>query len=1029
MPPEIHCPNPACRSTNVRFSKKHARYDCEDCNLVFVLPEPNAPLRLFLSYGHDANVELVELIKMHLRARGHDVWFDKDRIRGGDDWRRAITEGIAGSQRFISFLSKHSTRDPGVCLDEIAIAIGVRGGNISTILVEGEENVRPPPSISHIQWLDMHDWRARRAEDEGAWRAWYQEKLAEIVRVVESAESRRFAGEIDALGRHLKPISSTARVSLLLRKGFVGRAWLDKAVDDWRASPSRTSRLFWLVGAPGVGKSAFAAQLSHFGRDRVIAVQFCEWDKPDHRNARRVVRSLAFQLATRLPDYRKYLLSLPEIGSLDTKEPAELFDYLIAHPLGTVIQGGRERYLIVIDAVDEAGDEGRNALVEMLARDAHRLPDWLGLVVTSRPESSVTAPLQGLRPVVLDAGTDENLRDVREYLRLELAAELAGRTNAQQLIDLILQKSEGVFLHVERFCEDVRRRHLSLDRPQEFPHGLGRIFLQYFQRQFPDEVRFRVQVRPALRAVLASREPLPVEVLGRLLDWRDEEIRDFTRPIASLFPVSDAAGQDVIRPYHKSLADWLSDATKAGPYFVSATEGHAMLAEKLLEEYRAGTADRFGLANLVYHLTAADRRDVVETLLLEYEWIAAKLGACGVEAVLEDYELLAPDRNHPIDLVRGAIRLSSHVLAKRPEELALQLLVRMLDFEEVEIRELLVTAKASIVPPALVPAWACLDAPGGPLIRTLVQHKFGKRHFLFIATNAGGRASCVSRSSDHSFKRWDIETGITLSSVEGHEGAITKMVATRDGRIGVSLTYDLIDVWDLAACCKVRSLPARPVSASQIGAIADDGKVAIQEAHYRKLLVVDLESGAVLHTLSGCGTPVAVSPDGRTLVSNGEDWTSGPVDATLKVWDATTGRLLRTLPRQKHHVHDLKIASDGMTAVSAEGNTLNVWNIVTGELLRTMKGHQDTVNAVAITADGKRAVSASQDRTLGVWDLATGKVVTTLVGHAGDVRAVSIAGDGKTVVSSWPMKRSRSGTSPDPLASAAKPPANGCSPW
>jgi hypothetical protein len=26
-------------------------------------------------------------------------------------------------------LSKHSTRDPGVCLDEIAIAIGVKGGN------------------------------------------------------------------------------------------------------------------------------------------------------------------------------------------------------------------------------------------------------------------------------------------------------------------------------------------------------------------------------------------------------------------------------------------------------------------------------------------------------------------------------------------------------------------------------------------------------------------------------------------------------------------------------------------------------------------------------------------------------------------------------------------------------------------------------------------------------------------------------------------------------------------------------------
>lgn len=49
---------------------------------------------------------------------------------------------------------------------------------------------------------------------------------------------------------------------------------------------------------------------------------------------------------------------------------AELFDYLLANPLRWVINGGRERYLIVIDALDEAGEAGRNPLVEMLARNA-----------------------------------------------------------------------------------------------------------------------------------------------------------------------------------------------------------------------------------------------------------------------------------------------------------------------------------------------------------------------------------------------------------------------------------------------------------------------------------------------------------------------------------------------------------------------------------------------------------------------------------------------------------------------------------
>lgn len=86
--------------------------------------------------------------------------------------RRAITDGILHSQRIVTFLSKHSTRDPGVCRDEIAIAIGVRSGNIQTILVESEAEIQPPVNIGHIQWLEMHDWKERRADLDAARHIW-----------------------------------------------------------------------------------------------------------------------------------------------------------------------------------------------------------------------------------------------------------------------------------------------------------------------------------------------------------------------------------------------------------------------------------------------------------------------------------------------------------------------------------------------------------------------------------------------------------------------------------------------------------------------------------------------------------------------------------------------------------------------------------------------------------------------------------------------------------------------------------------
>jgi hypothetical protein len=621
----MKCPH--CGSENLKNLTTADIYFCKDCDHEFPVEKPVTPMRIFLSYGHDNNEDLVRRIKADLEKRGHDVWFDKSDIKFGDDWRHSITEGILKSNRVLSFLSKHSTRDPGVCRDEIAIAIGVKGGNIQTILVESEQDAQPPVNIGHIQWLDMHDWKERRAVGEAAWEQWYQGKLAEIVRVVESDESRRFAGEIETLNGHLKPIKSEARISLLVSKGFYGRKWLFEAVEKWRQDTKLDSQLFWIMGAPGVGKTAFAAQLTHTRGDTVIAAQFCEWDKPDHRNAERVVRSLAFQLATRFPDYRKLLLTLPEIAELDRKNAVELFDYLLANPLRSVINGGRERYLIVIDALDEAGEAGRNPLVEMLSRNAQRLPDWLGIVATSRPEFDVKTPFQALNPFPFDTKSESNRDDIRDYLRRELALPLQNRPDADRLMEQILEKSEGVFLYVERFCDDFRLGHLSLDLPEQFPQGLGGIFIQYFQRQFPDLAKFRKDVRPALRAILAAREPLPVEILQHLFNWQDEELRDFTRPLASLFPVSGETGHQVIKPYHKSLADWLADEDKAGAYFASMMEGHRLFADYGWQKYEenARTMSAYLIAHLEAHLTQAARHDQLAVILRDPQFLPVRI--------------------------------------------------------------------------------------------------------------------------------------------------------------------------------------------------------------------------------------------------------------------------------------------------------------------------------------------------------------------------------------------------------------------
>ncbi|MCX6901619.1 MAG: TIR domain-containing protein [Verrucomicrobia bacterium] len=882
--------------------------------------KPSSPLRIFLSYGHDSSEELVLRIYADLKNRGHDVWFDKNEIKFGDEWRRAITDGILQSHRVLSFLSKHSTRDPGVCRDEIAIAIGVKGGNIQTILVESEQEVQPPVNIGHIQWLDMHDWQERRAAGEAAWEQWYQAKLADIVRVVESDENRRFAGEIETLNGHLKPIKSEARICQLLSKGFYGRQWLFEAVEKWRTASTPSplggervgvrgespSRLFWIMGAPGVGKSAFAAQLTHTRGDTVIAAQFCEWDKPDHRHAPRVVRSLAFQLATRLPDYRKLLLTLPEIAELDRKDAGELFDYLLANPLRSVIHGGRERYLIAIDALDEAGEAGRNPLVEMLARNAQRLPDWLGLVVTSRPEFDVKTPLQALNPFTLDTQSESNRADIRDYLRRELATPLQNRPDADRLVEQILEKSEGVFLYVERFCDDVQHAHLSLDRPEQFPQGLGGIFCQWFQRQFPDLEKFREEVRPALRAILAAREPLPVEILQRLFNWQDEELRDFTRPLGSLFPVVTEAGHEVIKPYHKSLADWVADEAKAGVFFVSVSEGNRILADGGWQAFESSGLrfPRYFIAHLPYHLLACEEWSKVESLLTDIRFLETKVVAGLSFEILQDFfesaDLLPAEspRRRVLKLLEEAVRRDIHFIARHAQDYPQALFQCLWNScwwydcpqasahpEPVEPKpgtETLSWAQPGLKLCALLETWRARkkqSEPGMVWLRSIRPPavQLGTALKAIFRLHEGGVRSVayspdglriVSGSNDNTVREWDAATGRELRCLRGHEDSVTCVGYSPDGRRIVSASKDnTLREWDAVTGNELHCM-RRPNELVKSIACSPDGRHIFTESSDKTVQIWDAEAGKELGVLRGHEFSVdcvAVSPDGTTL--------------------------------------------------------------------------------------------------------------------------------------------------------------------
>lgn len=117
-------------------------------------------MRIFLSYGHDEHADLAIQLKRDLEGRGHNVWFDLDRLKSGEDWEAYIEDGlnwvssVPGEGRFVLLMTPYSVRRPnGYCLNEISRALQRQLAVIPLMVVRCESLL----SICRLQWLDMRD--------------------------------------------------------------------------------------------------------------------------------------------------------------------------------------------------------------------------------------------------------------------------------------------------------------------------------------------------------------------------------------------------------------------------------------------------------------------------------------------------------------------------------------------------------------------------------------------------------------------------------------------------------------------------------------------------------------------------------------------------------------------------------------------------------------------------------------------------------------------------------------------------------
>ena len=331
------------------------------------------------------------------------------------------------------------------------------------------------------------------------------------------------------------------------------------------------------------------------------------------------------------------------------------------------------------------------------------------------------------------------------------------------------------------------------------------------------------------------------------------------------------------------------------------------------------------------------------------------------------------------------------------------------------------------------------DAGDGHQLRTLRGHTAG---VLSLAWNPDGR-QLASGSQDGEVKIWDSARDQEVVQVPAEGGMFPYVTWRPNSQQAAYLAKNHdVSIVDFATSQTTATLP-RPAAGWPGHSLAwdPDGKrLAIPHGDSVKVMdAATWQESLVLRGHSGSVDRLAWSRDGTRIASSsirtGQGEQSIESDKSIKIWDTTSGKELRSLPgtgltypfdwaegdrlvitstraielwdtssgQQIYSVPvsgmtralttspDGKLIALGSTEFGGEFQAttfqVEIRESATGTLIRSMRGLTDVVRSIAWSPDGQRLATATgiTEQKVQIWDVATGQEVFTLPGAGSSV--------------------------------------------